>query len=244
MICRFCGEQKKLIKAHVIPEGFFRRMRDGQNPPQLLTNMEGEYPKRAPIGVYDSGILCEVCEPIFGAWDAYAQQFMAEEPAGGQPLYVGSQLVGYKVQSYDYRCLKLFFMSLIWRASVSQQAFFKRVSLGPYEDVALNLIKHCAEGSEDQFTVTLAKFDHPIGISILDPHPEKPDGVNYYCFYLGSYVAYIKVDRRRAPKPYIDFMLSENPPLYIILRHLERSKEWPLIHNIATAANKRLQPPR
>ncbi len=72
MICQYCGETGKLIKAHVIPAAFFRRLRDGQDPPRLLTNKEKEYPKRMPIGVYDSNILCEACESRFGDWDDYA----------------------------------------------------------------------------------------------------------------------------------------------------------------------------
>lgn len=92
--------------------------------------------------------------------------------------------------------------------------------------------------------MTLAKFEHPLGRSILDPHPEKWDGVNYYQFYLGSYVAYIKVDKRKAPEPSVDFTLKPVPPLYIICRNLEKSGELPLMQDIVETANKRMQPTR
>lgn len=242
--CRFCGQERKLVEAHIIPEGFFRRLRDNQDPPRLLTNKEGEYPKKAPIGVYDPSILCGECEPSFGDWDNYAQQFLGEEPGGGQPIYDGNQLVAYKVLEYDYVNLKLFFISLLWRASVSSHPFYKKVKLGPYEEESKQLIEQRNPGIENDFSVTLAKFDHPLGSSILDPHPDRWDNVNYYRFYLGGYVAYIKVDKRKAPKPFVDFMLTPVPPLYIICRNLEKSKEWPLMHEIVKAANKRLQLPR
>lgn len=242
--CRFCGQERKLVKAHIIPEGFFRRLRDNQDPPRILTNKEGEYPKKAPIGVYDKSILCEECEPLFGGWDNYAQQFLGEEPQGGQPIYVGGELAGYKVPKYDFVNLKLFFISLLWRASVSTHQFYQRVRLGPYEEVARQLIEQRNPGTENDFSVTLAKFDHSLGSSILDPHRARFDNVNYCRFYLGGYVAYIKVDKRKAPKPFVDFMLKPVPPLYIICRNLERSKEWALMHNIVKAANKRLQPTR
>jgi hypothetical protein len=201
---------------------------------------EGEYPKRVPTGVYDQNILCEECEPIFGDWDNYALRFLMEGPPW-KALYAQNQRVGYEIWEYDYKNLKLFFLSLLWRASVSQHPFYRRVNLGPREDVAKALIKKANPGTEHEFSVTLAKFDHPLGSAILDPHPEKWDDVNYYRFYLSSYVAYVKVDKRKAPNPHRDFILRKNPPLYVICRDLARSKELPLMKKIATAANKRLQ---
>lgn len=58
MLCRFCNSERPLIKAHVVPEGFSRVLRDGSAVPELLTNKRGAYPKRSPTGVYDKSILC------------------------------------------------------------------------------------------------------------------------------------------------------------------------------------------
>jgi len=71
MTCALCKKELKLIKAHAIPEAFFRELRDGWRAPLLVTNTEGHYPKKSPIGVYDDGILCEYCEPSFAEWDDY-----------------------------------------------------------------------------------------------------------------------------------------------------------------------------
>lgn len=237
MNCRYCGEAGKLIKAHVIPEAFFRRLRDGQDPPRLLTNKEKEYPKRMPIGVYDSNILCKACEPRFGDWDDYAQELLGVEPKGALPIMDKDQIAGYEVQEYRYDLLKLFFISLLWRASVSRHTFYSKVKLGPFENIAKGFMECQEPGTPEDFSVTLAKFDHPVGETILDPHPEKREGVNYYRFYLGSYVAYIKVDKRRATGLHADFMMKRSEPLRIIGRNLERSKELPLIRDIATSAN-------
>jgi hypothetical protein len=240
MKCRYCCDKKKLVKAHIIPEAFFRRLRDGQDSPRMFSNKAGEYPKRAPIGVYDTQILCKDCELIFGDWDNYAQDILREEPKNSSPILNGSQVVGYQINSYNYDLLKLFFISLSWRASVSAQPFYKRINLGPYEKMAKYFIEHCDPGSENDFSVTLAKFDHSLGKTILDPHIDRWDGVNYIRFYLGSYVAYIKTDKRKAPEPHLNFILRPNQPLIIIGRDLEKSKELPLIKKIVTVANKRM----
>ena len=65
MKCKFCGQESYLIEAHVIPVGFFRRIRQGSANLKMITNKAGEYTKKAPIGVYDSTIVCMNCEAIW-----------------------------------------------------------------------------------------------------------------------------------------------------------------------------------
>jgi hypothetical protein len=238
MICRYCGTEKKLVKAHIIPEGFFRRLRDGQDPPRLLTNKLGVYPKKAPIGEYDDGIICGDCEAQFGEWDGYAQELLAEEPKGSSLIVIDGEVAAYQVQNYEYDLLKLFFVSLIWRASVSTRPFYARIQLGPFEVYAKNLIECRDPGSEDEFSVTLAKFDHPLGGVIYDPFRQKYDGVNYCTIYLGSYVAYVKTDRRKAPEPISKLMIRPNRPLLILKRNLERSQERFVIRDVAATFNR------
>lgn len=71
MSCRGCGKETKLIKAHIIAESFFRGLRDGQKVPKIHSTTEGVHPKKAPIGVYDMGILCNDCEQKFQTLDDY-----------------------------------------------------------------------------------------------------------------------------------------------------------------------------
>jgi hypothetical protein len=233
MICQYCGKEKKLIKAHVIPAAFFRRLNDDSVTPRLLTIED--HPKRSPVGVYDCNILCEECETQFGDWDNYGQELLGKEPKNALPIIVGDQIAGYEVKEYKYDFLKLFFISVLWRASVSEHPFYTRVKLGPYEALAKELIEQRNPGSVDDFSVTLAKFDHPLGEPLLNPHAEKWEGVNYQRFYLGGYVAYIKTDKRKAPKPHSDFFMRADKPLQIIRRDLEQSKELPLMQKIVRA---------
>lgn len=239
MSCKFCGKEKKLIKAHVIPEAFFRRLRDGQDPPRLLTNAEKSYPKRMPIGVYDSTILCAECEKLFGDWDNYAQDLLGVEPKDATQVVENGQVVGYEIYEYRYDLLKLFFISLLWRSSISTHRFYSRVALGSFEAIAKSFIERRDPGMPQDFSVTVAKFNHPHGQSIFNPHHEKWDQVNYYRFYLGSYVVYIKTDKRKAPGLHARFMMKPGEPLHIIRRDLERSKEMQLLRSIATAAKTR-----
>lgn len=239
MRCRFCNQDKTLVRAHVIPEGFFRRLRDGEDPPRMLSNVENTYPKRSPIGVYDTEILCIDCETQFGNWDQYAQELLTNSLTPAKEILHNNQIVGYEISDYNYEKLKLFFISLLWRASVSVQPFYEKVRLGQYEEIAKTHINNKDPGAPDDFAITLAKFDHALGQTILDPHGEKWEGVKYYRFYFGGYVAYIKVDKRLAPPPLGDFVIAPAAPLRIIARNLDKSKELQIIKNVVTG-NKAL----
>ena len=93
MQCKFCGNDSKLIKAHIIPAGFFHRLKQGQEALEMITNKAGEYTKKSPVGVYDRTIVCNKCEAIWQEWDNYAQRLLAKEPLNGRALYKGDQII-------------------------------------------------------------------------------------------------------------------------------------------------------
>ncbi|MEQ1656822.1 MAG: hypothetical protein ABL960_14105 [Nitrospira sp.] len=233
MVCRFCSQHKPLIKAHVIPEGFFRVLRGDSSIPELLSNKVGEYPKRAPIGVYDKLILCRECDGLFSDWDNHAQKVLLQDFSEETAIDGGAAKIGWKVADFDYRALKLFFVSLLWRASVSTHEFYRRVSLGPLEGELRAMIVAEEPGSPEAFAVTLARFDHPAFTGMLDPHLEQYEGVNYCRFYLSGFVAYIKIDQQPAPKFLSDFIIREGAPIIVLLRNAQESKDTLVMREIA-----------
>ena len=79
MICNLCLQDKKLIKAHIIPRAFFEYMRplESKNVPfDVLTNIEGKRNSISRIGIYDSNILCRECENLFQNYDDYGQNIL------------------------------------------------------------------------------------------------------------------------------------------------------------------------
>jgi hypothetical protein len=233
MRCRLCGQERKLIKAHIIPEAFFRPLRSGPIVPELHTNTEGAHPKRSPIGIYDKKILCVECDARFAPRDDHAQQVLIRRFSEKLALFSGSEKVGYKILDLDYKLLKLFFLGLLWRASVSTQPFYRRISLGPYENILRTMILANNPGRAEEFAVTLAKFSNPELTAMLDPHPNKFEGINYCQFYITGFVAYIKVDRRPVPLFLKDFLITQSPPIVVLLRDLDGSRDGAIMKEIA-----------
>jgi len=243
VLCRYCLQVGKFVKAHILPEAFFRRLWEGGTGPVMLTNKAGAFPKRAPVGVYDRGILCERCEPLFGPWDAYGQELLREDPGDWIQRTDGQRILAYERGDYDYPRLKLFVLSVLWRASVSTHSFYDRVRLGPHEERLRDILKSGAPGDADTYGVVLAKFVNATTRAILDPHPSRLNGLQYYQILLGSYTAYVKVDRRPALFPYCDIQLAPGRPLIVLGRDLRQAKELQILRDIVTAPQNS-RPPR
>jgi len=216
------------------------RDRKDARPFQLLSNTAGEYPKKSQIGSYDKNILCENCEKYFQKYDDYACKSLLSN-IGNNSDYVldpNGKKVGYKLENVDYKKLKLFFLSVLWRASVSKRKEFKKVDIGvSFEDCLKVMIKNSDPGSPNDFLVVVRRFIDDLGKNFLmDPYKLRIDGINFYRFYLGAgYEFHIKVDKRdlRQADVLYTLALKSESPLYIPFRDsLSSSKEFPILKDI------------
>jgi hypothetical protein len=189
-----------------------------------------------PVGIYDSSILCGDCDQKVSPWDAYAQELLLHQFSDATALQVNQQKVGWRIKSFDYPRLKLFFISLLWRASVSKQPFYKRISVGPFENHLRSMILNEEPGNAQDFAVLLGRFDELWLTAMLDPHPEKFDGVSFVRFYLTGFVALIKVDQRAAPSQLAGFCMRDNAPLIVIVRSFHDSKDGLVMKKLAASA--------
>ena len=237
MLCRYCEQQKRLIKAHIIPETFFRRLREGTQPPLLVR--QKEHVRRSPIGVYDPDILCAECDAIFAPWDDYAQELLSPGLVNAQVITDGVQVGGWAIAPYRYDLLKLFFISLLWRTSVSRHPFYSGIKLGTFEPIAKNMIAKADPGRPDEFGVVLARFVDGLGSGILDPRPDRLDGIKYCRIYLGRYVAYIKTDTRQPSDEWRGITIKPDQPLCIIVRDMRRSKELAVMRKVVALSKRR-----
>jgi hypothetical protein len=133
----------------------------------------------------------------------------------------------------EYAKLKLFFLSLLWRAAVSKLFFFKKIMLEPLQEELRGMILKCDPGDTETFAVVLAKFEDPLGTVMMDSHRDRFDKINYCRFYLAGYVAYIKTDKKPSAEFLKELVISPNGPLIVILRDLKKSKNFPLMLKIA-----------
>jgi len=234
-LCQLCGTAGPLVDSHVVPQSFWKGVTSGKSPGQILSNTPGEFPRRSPTGVYGQ-FVCGPCEASFGQYDDYAKTCLLDGVTHAKTLYRAGTKVALEFPSFDYRKLKLFFLVTLWRAHCASDAFYKKVSLGPYANPIRALITAGDAGTPDDFSVVLATFDpdkDPLNLrhAPMDPHPERFDGIRVYRLYLAGYVAYIKVDRGLLPATLRAFQLDPGQPLRVVMR--DPQKEFAVMSDIA-----------
>jgi hypothetical protein len=236
MNCKLCGKDKKLVRAHIIPKSLWKPLFDAELPPQIHSHAPTSYSKKSPVGAYDTGIVCAQCESIFSPWDDYAQKLLLADPIEEKYVIKNGRKIAYVETDFDYAKLKLFFISLLWKAAVSNHYFFSRVNVGSFEPQLRRMILKGDPGDPDTFATLMAKCEDRLGQIVLNPHPERWWEVNCYHFYLSGYVAYIKVDRRPAPDFMGELALNPEKPLIIIVRDLKTRNDFKAIQNIARSS--------
>jgi hypothetical protein len=134
-------------------------------------------------------------------------------------------LIARVVKEYDYELLHRFVLSVLWRASVSSQKFFKGVDLGIHQES----IKASAFGDSNasSYPFFVGKLIYSTTDNLmLAPFRRKFEGVNYWCVYIGDFHFFIKVDSGRAiPASILDVHAKPNSALLIVCRDLIGSPE-------------------
>jgi hypothetical protein len=234
MICKLCGEDRKLIEAHVIPRSFHRLDPKDTRPARLVTNVQGRHGQNIPKGIYDKTILCEQCERRFSKWDGYAAQLLINDWKQLAPIMNGAEQIGYTLPAYDYPSLKLFFLSVLWRAAVSTHVMFSNINLGIREGVLKQSILSGDPGDIDHFGVVLQAFD-TTDIGLLSPHLERFSGLRYARFYLSHVIVFIKVDSRPFDEPFKSLALGHRRPLVLLIKQFLTSAERRVMRKLVLA---------
>lgn len=239
--CRMCCLQKPLVKAHVIPEAFFRPLRDEQQAPRIYT-AGIEPPKRAPIGIYDETILCKDCEKKFDAIDSYgAQVLLSGFDHHFSRVEHADRFPTFESESVDQEKLLRFLIAVLWRASVSTHSFYEAVALGPLEDSAAATIDEPQDNIPLHFGAMLVRWVstpefEDAAKAIGNPSIKRIDKVKVYQFHFGNVVALIKASSSSFQGASARMCLCAQEKLSILGPHFESSGTLKSMINTAKAS--------
>ena len=146
------------VRAHIIPKSFYNLDYSQPIPLHILTNSDSGYDGKSFTGIYDSTIVTEKGERVFSGWDNYAHQLLVADRDELSEVRDGGEVLCLRAPQYRYDQLKLFVLSVLWRASVSGQPYFAKVRLGPHEEPIRQALLAGDPGDERFYSVTLACF--------------------------------------------------------------------------------------
>jgi hypothetical protein len=139
------------------------------------------------------------------------------------------------LENVDYHKLKLFFLSMLWRAHASSLAFFSHVDLGVHETKLRSYISSGEAPPSNEYELILFYlFNQPQPPVIIPPWRHKLDGVNVYRFYLPNLMAIIKVDKRPLASSLKPAVFRETPPHFLLPLPYAHSSEMRYIDRVTS----------
>lgn len=220
--CKLTGDVGPGIEAHIIPRSFYDFEENLHEAVKIVRLGPNAKATNYPIGEYDNTIVTKKGEAHFSEFDAYAHWALIKKdlPMTGFHRDETGNVAVIEAQHYDYRKLKLFFLSLLWRAGVSTRPFFSKVDLGFHEERLRRHILSGDPGEIGDFSVVISIYeDTPShGFPIIEPHLVVDDetGDQHYKFDLGKLVASISFPGTRCPYAWNEIALSPATPLRIL----------------------------
>lgn len=209
-VCAFCEKPRTLCDSHIQPRWLYRAR--GSDLKLIMKNYP--FPIKAPKGPYER-LLCLECEGLMGKYDDYSAVFFKESKH-----WFRDERTNWKVTyTYDYPKLKLFMLSMLWRAAKAQLEFFSLIQLS---DETMNdlraMIKSGDPGNEHDYSVMVSMRERRNGLEKLGWNPAitvRQDNLKWSRFDLNEFGCDIKVSREESTM-FEPVLLRPTPPLLIV----------------------------
>jgi hypothetical protein len=219
--CALCLKEKELCNSHIIPEFFYKPLYDEKHRLQLIPSINEEKTHYEQKGLREN-LLCEECEEQLSRFEKYTSQLFY----GGMGVYVTNENP-IRIEGIDYKKFKLFQLSLIFRASVSNLDFFEKINLGPHEEKIRKMLIDENPGGENDYPclVLIPKMKgRPMSDElILTPEEiKKFEGHRQYRFILGGCFWVYIVSSHTSMFSFKKFFLKENGKLLIPIERADR----------------------
>lgn len=186
MECRLCLEDRTLRRSHIVPEFLHKPLYDEKHRARRL-DLGAEEPAYLQKGLREL-LLCADCEQLLN--DEYEKPFLAEWREGRLlPQRLLPSDIHY-VTGVDYATIKLFLLSVLFRAGVSSLGAFSGVTLGPKHEARLRTMVHQRDpgGPAEYPVVGMFTVDDAGAVlpSVASPVPYRISGHRAYVFMFGG----------------------------------------------------------
>lgn len=183
--CKLCLEVRPLRRSHIVPEFLHKALYDEKHRARRI-ELGKDVPGYLQKGLRDR-LLCDACEQFLN--DRYEKPFYAQWQEGRLlPTRLLPDRVHY-VTGVDYATIKLFLLSVLFRASVSTLGPFSGVSLGPHEERLRLMVLQQDPGEPTQYPVVgMFTVDEAGTIlhSVASPVPYRLFRQRAYVFMFGG----------------------------------------------------------
>lgn len=237
-ICKLCKQEKELIKkSHIFPDFLYKNMFDQNHRIRQITidiETRDEVVKNPPTGEYEGGLLCANCDNvIIGQYETYVSNLLmcANLKDNEKPELINivnqEGIEFLECNNVDYKKLKLFLLSLLFRADISSRKTFANVQLGAYNDKIRKMILDGNPSNDKDIGIVILSWNNDNKVTkdyIFQPTRHKINGRTHYVLILLGYLIIFYVSPDNIQKDIEFFRLKINNSLSLI--YLPKDNTW------------------
>ncbi len=202
MKCKLCEREVRLVASHIIPEFLYQTLYDSKHRfHQISADPSGQNQYKQK-GLRET-LLCEACEQHLSV----PEQYMCRLLNGDIPATIVNKAGYIHLSGLDYPKLKLFQLSVLWRAGVSSLAPFSQVQLGPHEPRLRSMLLSDEPGLAADYgciMATLMDGSELLTGIVAAPTWARLAGLMAYRFVFGGIVFVFVVSSTTPPRAVVD----------------------------------------
>ncbi|MFT6908212.1 MAG: hypothetical protein ACJAS1_004906 [Oleiphilaceae bacterium] len=205
--CKLCKKEKDLMKSHIIPEFIYKSLYDEKHRFHEISADKNKKNGLLQKGVREH-LLCNDCEHHFSKYETYASLVLN----GGYSLKVRNEGRLIHLEGVEYSKFKLFALSILWRAGVSNLGLFSQVKLGLHEEILRKMLLNNDPGEEHIYPFILSPIVQENSVQealIVQPTWTRLGNHYAYRFVFGGMAWVFVVSSHRAPKEVIVASISK-----------------------------------
>jgi hypothetical protein len=211
MACRLCLKEKLLQKSHIVPEFVYKEL---YNNKHQLFALSGTTKAQILQKGAREPLLCWDCEQKFSRYEDYAAKTLF-----GPNVARGVVQGPFKVLSgLDYRNLKLFLLSILWRFGETSLPMLTGARLGPHREILRKLLDVANPGHHSLYpcVITDVSLDgKSLRQWIIPPKRSRFDSHWVWNMVLGSYLLSFYVSNHPVHVPIALMALNQEGTLRI-----------------------------
>jgi hypothetical protein len=241
IVCALCRRNLPLRNSHIYPEWIYKPLYDKKRRLEILSVVPDGRNELKQKGMRQR-LLCDDCEQNISVWEGYARSIFVAPDKPLEYMREGSML---QVRSLDYQRLKLFELSILWRAGVSTLPFFEKVKLGAHEEALRVQLVNSDPGHPDRygalmFGLKVGELAETLQV-IAEPRSLRSYGVRAYNFTFGGFLWVFHVSSSDPPARLRQAFLIDDGSRMISVRN---ALEMQNLHAFAHELNRLGRVPR
>ncbi len=207
MICKLCLANAPLCRSHILPELVFLPLYDDKH--RFIEASVSEQKIRQGQKGWWEKLLCADCESRINRYERHVRRMFVDPLP--PPVF---EKRTFEFSKVDYKLLKLFILSVLWRASVSTLDECRLVSLGSHEEILRKLIMDDAHVEPDIYpSMVFLVFDGQRWLTDVIPEPTyHEDGANKcYRIMMRGFLFFIYVGDHKVSPAFSPLVLGRHP---------------------------------